>query len=107
MSVAGKLAANYTVKLSNGVVMPLVGLGTWQAKDRDELHNALKSALDVGYRYFDTAYAYGNEAEIGNFFEKVFKEGKIKREDIFITTKLSFQMHAPEVKFKLCIFYKY
>jgi diketogulonate reductase-like aldo/keto reductase len=89
-------AAEYTVKLSNGVVMPLVGLGTWQAKDSDELYLALKAAIDVGYRYFDTAGLYGNEGEIGKFFEKIFKEGKLKRSDIFLTTKLPFQCHRPE-----------
>lgn len=81
-----------------------------QAKDRNELHNALKTSLDaglllfnhlhslyggLGYRYFDTALMYGNEKDIGDFFEGVFREGKLKREDIFITTKLSFNCHAP------------
>ncbi|KAI6176229.1 Aldo-ket-red domain-containing protein [Aphelenchoides bicaudatus] len=94
--MAAKLAAEYTVKLSNGVVMPLVGLGTWQAKDRQELHTALQVALDAGYRYFDTAFAYGNEKDIGEFFADVFKQGKVKREDIFITTKLPFMAHAPK-----------
>jgi diketogulonate reductase-like aldo/keto reductase len=95
MSIVSKMAADYTVKLSNGVIMPLVGLGTWQAKDKTELHNALRVAIDAGYRLFDTAYAYGNESDIGEFFQGLFNEGKLKREDIFITTKLPFMCHTP------------
>ena len=45
-------------------------------------------AIDLGYRSIDTAYVYGNEAEIGETLTKKIKEGKIKREDIFITTKV-------------------
>ncbi|KAI1728298.1 aldo/keto reductase family domain-containing protein [Ditylenchus destructor] len=84
-----------SVKLSNGIDFPLLGLGTWQSSDKDELFTALREAIKCGYRYIDTAYLYGNEALIGEFLQEIFKEGKLKREDIFITTKLPFYSHEP------------
>jgi diketogulonate reductase-like aldo/keto reductase len=83
--------------LSNGIKMPVMGLGTWLSKP-DEVSNAVEVALKTGYRLIDTAYAYGNEKEIGETLKKVFAEGKIKREDVFITTKLHVQyMHYEDV----------
>ena len=59
-----------------------------QAKEESELKPALIAALDAGYRLIDTAYAYGNEHIIGETLEEYFKSGKLKREDVFIVTKL-------------------
>jgi diketogulonate reductase-like aldo/keto reductase len=50
--------------------------------------NALRIALKNGYRLIDTAWAYKNEAEIGQVLQEFFKSGELKREDIFVTTKL-------------------
>ncbi len=69
--------------LSNGVEIPSVGLGTWQAEP-NQAYQAVLDALEAGYRHIDTAYVYGNEVEIG----KAIKDSGIKREEIFITTKL-------------------
>jgi alcohol dehydrogenase (NADP+) len=77
-----------SVPLSNGKKLPLLGLGTWLASDEKELDTALRTALDVGYRYIDTAALYRNEHIIGAIIEEYIKNGKFKREDIFITTKL-------------------
>jgi len=85
------------VTLNNGAKMPLVGLGTWQAKDEKELTAALKVALDCGYRLIDTAFMYMNEAIIGKVLHEYFSTGKLRREDVFITTKLPITGHAPEV----------
>jgi len=74
------LADTYT--LSNGVKIPAIGYGTWQTPD-DVTAEYVKTALDLGYRHIDTAWAYGNEAGVG---EGVRASG-VKREDIFITTK--------------------
>jgi aldehyde reductase len=76
-----------TVKLNSGHEMPLVGLGTFEAKP-GEVGNAVKKALEMGYRSIDCAAAYENEAEIGKAMHEVFSQGKIKREDVFITSKL-------------------
>ncbi|MGX7025709.1 aldo/keto reductase [Vagococcus hydrophili] len=74
----------HTITLSNGVKMPLVGLGTWQVKDEAEGINAVKSAIEAGYKAIDTAVVYQNEAAVG----KGIKESGTKREDLFITTKV-------------------
>ena len=67
-----------------------------QAKEESELKPALIAALDAGYRLIDTAYVYGNEHLIGETLEEYFKSGKLKREDIFITSKLPPFYHREE-----------
>jgi len=88
-----------SVKLANGVKFPLLGLGTFLATDPDALKAALKAALDGGYRYIDTAYRYRNEAVIGEVLQEYYDAGKLKREDIFLTTKLPFYGHKNPEKF--------
>eukprot|EP00008_Paramoeba_atlantica_P006277 CAMPEP_0201490826 /NCGR_PEP_ID=MMETSP0151_2-20130828/27605_1 /ASSEMBLY_ACC=CAM_ASM_000257 /TAXON_ID=200890 /ORGANISM="Paramoeba atlantica, Strain 621/1 / CCAP 1560/9" /LENGTH=337 /DNA_ID=CAMNT_0047876931 /DNA_START=107 /DNA_END=1120 /DNA_ORIENTATION=+ len=73
--------------LRSGSKIPLVGLGTWQGKP-GELEEAVKCAIDAGYRHFDGALVYGNEEEIGKAFQVKFKEGVLKREELFVTSKL-------------------
>jgi diketogulonate reductase-like aldo/keto reductase len=72
-----------TVKLNNGTTMPIVGLGTWLSKPED-VYNSVLTALENGYRHIDTAMIYQNEEAIG----KAIKDSGVKREDIFVTTKL-------------------
>ncbi|MFA5542246.1 MAG: aldo/keto reductase [Bacilli bacterium] len=72
------------IKLSNGIMIPAVGFGTWQIPDGNEAYNAVKHALKVGYRHIDTAMAYKNEESVG----RAIKDSKIPRNEIFITTKL-------------------
>jgi len=68
--------------------MPLVGLGTFLSKDPEELEKVVISAiLEHGYRHIDTAQGYGNEHIIGKALQHCFAQG-IKREDLFITTKI-------------------
>lgn len=71
-------------KLSNGVSMPKVGLGVYKMTDKKETIEAIKTALEVGYRAIDTATLYANEEEVG----KAIKASSVPREDIFITTKV-------------------
>jgi len=73
--------------------MPGLGLGTWQA-DPGVVGQAVTSALQMGYRHLDCAHIYGNEAEIGAALYKVWNDD-IKREDVFITSKLWNTDHAP------------
>ena len=75
---------NYKFKMHNGVEIPQFGLGVYLTKSGSECINAVTWALEAGYRHIDTAKAYGNEKEVG---EAVRNSG-IKREEIFITTKL-------------------
>lgn len=71
--------------LSNGVEMPKEGMGTYLI-DKDNLPNLLMQAYDMGYRKFDTAWRYKNERIIT---DTLFKKNGIKREDVFITTKVN------------------
>lgn len=73
-----------TIKLNNGITMPRIGLGTWLTKNGAEVERAVAAALECGYRLIDTAKYYDNEESIGH----AIKASGIKREDIFITTKL-------------------
>ncbi len=76
-----------TLQFENKDKMQAIGLGTWKAKG-NEVKKAVKDALHAGYRHIDTAAAYGNEQDIGEALAEVFAEGKINREDVFITSKL-------------------
>ncbi|CAH1984034.1 unnamed protein product [Acanthoscelides obtectus] len=71
-----------------GGKMPIIGLGTWQATNDEELTSALNHALEAGYRHIDTAYVYDNEKIIGKVLKEWISSGRLKREDLFITTKL-------------------
>ncbi len=73
-----------TAKLNNGVTIPLLGLGTFRAQEK-EAYNAVLHALKNGYRHIDTAAVYGNEEEVG----QAIKDSGIPREELFITTKLA------------------
>ncbi len=72
------------IKLNNGTTMPQLGFGTWRIKKEAECLAAITSALKAGYRHFDTAQIYGNEALVG----KALKASGIKRDELFITTKI-------------------
>jgi 2,5-diketo-D-gluconate reductase A len=72
-----------TVEIAPGVTMPLLGLGTWQAQG-GEAYDAVRTALDVGYRHVDTATMYGNEREVG----RAIAESGVPRDEVFVTTKL-------------------
>ncbi len=77
-------AINQYFVLNNGVKMPKIGLGTWQVKDGDEAYHSVLMALENGYRHIDTAEGYQNEASVG----RAIRDSKIKREEIFVTSKL-------------------
>ena len=70
-------------ELGDGTEIPALGLGVWQVPDGPECVNAVRWALEAGYRHIDTAQAYGNEASVGRARE----ESAIPREEVFITTK--------------------
>lgn len=65
------------VKLSSGYYIPTVGLGTWLSQP-GQVGNALKIALNNGYRHIDCAHVYQNQIELGEAFDEVFKEGNVK-----------------------------
>jgi len=83
------------LKFKNGDQMDAIGLGTWKS-GKGEVGKAIKMALEAGYRHIDCAATYGNEAEIGEAFNDVFSKGDIKREDVWITSKLWNDSHLPK-----------
>lgn len=78
--------------LQNGVQIPCVGFGTWQTPDGEVGVNSVLCALEAGYRHIDTAQGYDNEESVG---EAIRKSG-IKREELFLTTKLRNDFHSYE-----------
>lgn len=75
--------------------MPLFGLGTWKSPPNDAYHAVLE-AIKIGYRHIDCAHIYKNEKEIGEAFAKAFKEGWVKREELWITSKLWNDCHEEQ-----------
>jgi len=73
-----------TVKLNNGVEMPILGFGVFQIADQNECENSVLNAIETGYRLIDTAASYMNETAVGN----AIKKSGVARDDLFITTKL-------------------
>lgn len=83
-----------TTILRDGDAMPAIGLGTWNAGP-GEVYAAVKAALAAGYRHLDCAAVYGNEAEIGAALAEAFAAGEVRRGDLWITSKLWNDAHAP------------
>ena len=69
--------------LADGNEIPLLGLGVWQMPNGPETENAVRAALELGYRHIDTAQAYGNEESVG----RALRDSGVPREEVFITTK--------------------
>ena len=79
-----------TVKLNNGVEMPILGFGVFQVTDLAECERSVIDAIETGYRLIDTAQSYMNEEAVG----KAIKNSGIAREELFITTKLWIQSNG-------------
>ncbi|KAF5276030.1 hypothetical protein FQA39_LY00826 [Lamprigera yunnana] len=83
------------VTLSNEQNMPILALGTWQLPP-GEIEKIIEIAINAGYRHFDCALAYSNESEIGAALRKKISEGVVKREELFIVSKLWNTFHERE-----------
>ena len=84
-----------TIQFKNGDQMPIFGLGTWKSTP-GEVYTAVKEALRLGYRHIDCASIYGNEAEVGQALAESINEGIVSRDQLWITSKLWNNAHAPE-----------
>jgi 2,5-diketo-D-gluconate reductase A len=83
------MASVPTIRLNNGVEIPQLGFGVFQVKP-EETVEAVRNALDVGYRHIDTAEMYGNEKEVG----QAIRESGLDRSEVFVTSKLNNGFHA-------------
>ena len=75
---------NHSIALNNDVMIPQIGFGVFQVEDGPQTVDAVRTALEDGYRHIDTASVYGNEASVG----KAIAESDVDRADLFVTTKL-------------------
>jgi diketogulonate reductase-like aldo/keto reductase len=83
-----------TRALADDNQIPLLGLGVWQVPDGPECENAVRWALELGYRHIDTAQAYGNEASVG----RALRDSGVPREEVFVTTKFYPAREDPEAE---------
>ena len=83
MTVSATTADGRARILADGNQMPMLGLGIWQVPNGQASVNAVRWALDLGYRHIDTAQAYGNEESVGN----ALRDSGLARDEVFITTK--------------------
>src|ERR1700741_3509961 len=82
--------------LNDGVgEIPALGFGT-SLSDNAKTHGAVKTAVEVGFRHLDAAERYRNEAEVGAALKELFAAAKVRREELFVTTKLWNNNHRPE-----------
>ncbi|KAJ5273044.1 hypothetical protein N7478_008169 [Penicillium angulare] len=86
-------ASDIHFKLNTGAEIPALGLGTWQAPPGDTAR-AVFHAIKSGYRHIDAAFNYGNEDEVGDGIKQAIDAGLVKREELFVTTKLWCSYHA-------------
>ncbi|KAF9622230.1 hypothetical protein IFM89_030272 [Coptis chinensis] len=75
------------ITLNNGIKMPTIGLGVWRMEGKS-IKEVILNDIRIGYRHFDCAAKYQNEAEVGEALAEAIQTGIVKREDLFITTKL-------------------
>lgn len=92
------------IKLSNGAEMPVIGLGTFGSDNysNNEIAQAVKMAIRMGYRHIDCASVYGNEKEIGEVLAELIGNGTVKRDDLWITSKVWNDMHSEGDVIKSC-----
>jgi diketogulonate reductase-like aldo/keto reductase len=83
MTVGAVTADGRARVLADGTQMPMLGLGVWQVPNGPECVNAVRWALELGYRHIDTAQAYGNEESVG----QALRDSGVPRDEVFITTK--------------------
>jgi diketogulonate reductase-like aldo/keto reductase len=94
MATAAVTADGRARVLADGNQIPLLALGVWQIPDGPECENAVRWALELGYRHIDTAQAYGNEASVG----RALRDSGVPRDEVFITTKFYPNRKDPEAE---------
>ena len=79
----------------NGDTMPIMGLGTWRA-EKGKVYEAVRNAIEIGYRHLDCASIYLNEEEVGSAIADSIKAGEVTRDELWITSKLWNDSHQPD-----------
>ncbi len=92
----GEMNGIPNVTLNNGLEMPMIGMGTWHHGPKEEIMDGLKFAMRNGYRHIDGAHIYLNETEVGKVYAELLGSGEVKREDLFIVSKLWCTHHKRE-----------
>jgi diketogulonate reductase-like aldo/keto reductase len=87
-----------TLTLNNGVEIPRLGLGVYQSQPGDPTQNAVRWALETGYRHIDTASAYENERDVG----RALRQSGLPRQEVFVTTKLRNRDHGYDSTLRAC-----
>ncbi|XP_035497555.1 aldo-keto reductase family 1 member B1 [Scophthalmus maximus] len=87
-----------TLELNDGTRMPVLGLGTWKSSHlpRTSVQGAVEAAIAAGYRHIDTAFSYENEVDVGKALRSKTQQGVVRRQDMFIVSKLGSTHHAPD-----------
>jgi len=93
--------AQPTIKLNSGHDMPQVGFGLWKV-DKETCADTVYNAIKTGYRLFDGACDYGNEKQAGEGVARAIKDGLVKREDLFLVSKLWNSFHDGERVGPIC-----
>ena len=83
------------IELASGDQMPVLGLGTWKMSD-GTAYSAVKTAIENGYRHIDCAWIYENEADVGKALKECIDAGIVKREELWVTSKLWNDRHRAE-----------
>ncbi|KAK6177956.1 hypothetical protein SNE40_012811 [Patella caerulea] len=91
-----------SIKLNSGYYMPVIGYGTFNSFKADEVRDATRVVLELGYRHIDTAWVYQTEEEVGDAITPKIKDGSLKRSDLFLATKLWYTYNRPESVERMC-----
>ena len=92
------------ISLNKGSEIPVIGLGTFGSDHitNEQIAEAVKYAIEIGYRHFDCASVYGNEADIGRILAEMINNGSVKRDELWITSKVWSDMHGEEQVIESC-----
>lgn len=96
------MSLNRKLLLNNHIEIPQLALGTYKIEE-DQMNDVIEKAIEIGYRHIDCAFIYANEKAIGKTLHKLFQQQKVKRSDLFLTSKLWSSFHKAERVKQQCL----